>query len=121
MRFSIIWIKKTFNETCLKHFSALLFEYSLNKTLLKVIIIYYKCFTIPQKLNKSNVFYRNILFSNMRIDKNNQLTICNFDMVVDIDSKITIAIKKTNTFNYNKFFLDRSHSTTANLYIGFVL
>lgn len=48
---------------------------------------------ILNKITKAKIFYKNISFKNMRINKNNKLIIYNFDIAIEPNS-ITLELQE---------------------------
>lgn len=101
LRFTITaWVAHNFEETCVKLSSGLAPGCSSSKTASEVLSMWYKCFTILERVTKAGVFHRDISFQNMRVDENKEPTICDFEMATDTDSEAIGAIQRTGTLQF---------------------
>lgn len=82
-----IWVKLVFDKAYANHLFGLFSKFSLNKLLLIILLLQPKSFIILDRIIKAKVFHEIISFENMRINKNNQLIIYNFDMAIETNGK----------------------------------
>lgn len=92
-RFTVTaWVDQAFDQACANHLSGLPSGFSANNPLLAILSLWRKSFMILD--------HRDISFQNMRVNANNEPIICDFDMAIEPNSKVSGLRKRTGTVQF---------------------
>lgn len=97
----IAWVEQAFDQAYANYLSGFSSGFLSTKSLLTMLSLWHKSFIIFDGVTKANFFHKDISFQNMGVNENNELIICDFDMAIEPNSKVSELCERTKTIKFN--------------------